>query len=102
MDAPLLNVTVRTVNGRHAEIDVSGEVDASTQDALRNQLLALVDKGAVDLVVDFREVSFLDSSGLRGLIEAIQRGAQLRLRHLQPAVQQVFDIVTIPGVTIEP
>lgn len=101
MDEPHLTVRVRTINGRHAEIEVKGEVDASTQALLRGELLALVDKGAVDLVVDMADVTFLDSSGLRGLIESIQRGATLKLRHLQPAVQQVFDIVTIPGVTIE-
>ncbi len=101
MDEPLLTVNVRTLNGRHAEVEVKGEVDSSTQDLLRRELLGLIDKGALDLVVDLREVSFLDSSGLRGMIESVQRGATLRLRHLQPAVQKVFDIVTIPGVTIE-
>lgn len=101
MDAPLLTVTVRTRNGRHAEIEAKGEVDVSTQELLRDQLLSLVEQGATDLVVDLRDVSFLDSSGLRGMIEAIQRGASLRLRHLQPAVRQVFDIVTIPQITIE-
>jgi anti-sigma B factor antagonist len=102
MDEPLLSVTLRTLNGRHAEIDAVGEIDVSTQDLLRTELLNAIDKGAVDLVVDLSGVSFLDSSGLRGMIEALQRGATLRLRRPQPAVQQVFDIVTIPGLTIEP
>ncbi len=102
MDKPLLTVALRTLNGAHAEIEAAGEVDASTQDLLRSQLLEVIAKGARDLVIDLAGVSFLDSSGLRGLIEAVQKGASLRLRHLQPAVQQVFDIVTIPGITTEP
>lgn len=101
MEQPPLTVRVRTINGRHAEIDVKGEVDANSQDLLRTEMLGLIDQGATDLVLDLREVTFLDSSGLRGMIEAIQKGATLKLRHLQPAVQQVFDIVKIPGVTIE-
>jgi anti-anti-sigma factor len=102
MDTPLLTVSLRTLNGRHAEIEAKGEVDVSTQELLRNQMLDVIAKGATDLVVDLREVSFLDSSGLRGMIDALKQGATLKLRHLQPAVQQVFDIVAIPGITIEP
>lgn len=101
MDESLLTVRLRTLNGRHAEIEAKGEVDASSQELLRSELLGAIEKGATDLVVDLSEVTFLDSSGLRGMIEALQKGATLRLRGLQPAVQQVFDIVTIPGITIE-
>lgn len=99
METPL-TVTLRTLNGRHAELEAAGEVDASTQDILRGQLLEAIDKGATDLVLDLSEVTFLDSSGLRGLVEAVQRGASVRLTHLRPAVQQVFDIVKIPGITV--
>ena len=55
-----------------------------------------------DVVIDLADLSFLDSSGSRGLIEGVQRGAQMTLRHLQPAVQLVFDIVEIPGITTQP
>lgn len=102
MNESPLSVRLRTLNGRHAEVEAHGEVDVSTQDLLRRQLLDAVEQGATDIVVDLGGVTFLDSSGLRGMIEAIQQGAHLRLRRLQPAVKQVFDIVTIPGVTIEP
>jgi anti-anti-sigma factor len=100
MDSPL-TVTLRTLNGNHAEIEAVGEVDVSSQAQLRDQLVDAVGKGALDLVVDLGGVTFLDSSGLRGMIEAIQLGAALTLRHLRPAVQHVFDVVDIPGITIE-
>ena len=100
METPL-TVTLQTLNGQRAELSARGEVDASTQEQLREKLLDAIDQGATDLVVDMSDVTFLDSSGLRGLIEAVQRGAKLTLRHLRPAVQLVFDIVEIPGLTIE-
>ncbi len=97
---PLLTVTVQTVNGKHAELALKGEVDSGSYTELRQPLLDLIDSGATDIVIDLAEVTFLDSSGLRGLIEGIQRGATITLRHLRPAVQVVFDIVEIPGLTI--
>ncbi|HVT76206.1 MAG TPA: STAS domain-containing protein [Acidimicrobiales bacterium] len=96
-----LVVRLQTLNGKHAELALKGELDVGTCDTVRDQLVDLVDKGATDIVLDLADLSFLDSSGLRGLIEGVHRGAQLRLRHLQPAVQLVFDIVEIPGVTVE-
>lgn len=96
-----LTVTVRAVNGQHAELALAGEVDVSTESLLRDALVGLVENGAKDVVVDLAAVTFLDSSGLRSLIEAIRLGAKLTLRHLQPAVRLVFDIVTIPSLTIE-
>lgn len=96
-----LAVTLRSMEGARAEVVAVGEVDASTQDLLRSQLIDVIGQGVTEIVLDLRDVSFLDSSGLRGLVEAVQRGAALRLCHLQPAVQRVFDVVTIPGVTVE-
>ena len=96
-----ITVSVKTLNGKHAEIAVAGEIDASTQDQLRAQLLDVIERGAKDIVVDMGGVTFLDSSGLRGLIEAIQRGAAVTLLNLQPAVKLVFDIVEIPGLTVK-
>lgn len=96
-----LTVAVRSVNGQHAELAVAGEVDVSTEAVLREALVGLVADGATDLVVDLAEVTFMDSSGLRALIEAIRLGAKLTLRHLRPAVRLVFEIVTIPSLTIE-
>ncbi|MBA2609944.1 MAG: STAS domain-containing protein [Actinobacteria bacterium] len=96
-----LTVTVRSVNGQHAEVAVAGEVDVSTEAILREALVGLVERGAKDLVVDLADVTFLDSSGLRALIEVIRLGGKLTLRHLRPAVRLVFNIVTIPSLTIE-
>jgi anti-anti-sigma factor len=99
--AETLTVTVRSVNGQHAELAVAGEVDVSSETVLRDALVRLVKDGATDLGVDLADVTFLDSSGLRSLIEVIQLGSTLTLRHLRPAVRLVFDIVTIPKLVIE-
>jgi anti-sigma B factor antagonist len=59
-------------NGRRT-LAVTGELDISTFESL----LAAVDAagGARRLVIDLRAVTFLDSSGLRGLVLAARRCA---------------------------
>lgn len=96
-----LTVTVRSINGQHAEVAVAGEIDMSTETQLRTSLVDVVEQGAKDIVVDLAGVTFLDSSGLRGLIEVIRMDAHLTLRNMRPPVRMVFDIVTIPALTIE-
>ncbi|MEX2274640.1 MAG: STAS domain-containing protein [Actinomycetota bacterium] len=54
---------------------LEGEVDLSTAPALRQQLASIVDGGADHVVVDLRQVGFMDSTGLGVLM-----GAHLRLR----------------------
>jgi anti-sigma B factor antagonist len=64
-EAPLLRV--------EPELDqlvLSGEIDAHAADALRDTLFAAAPTG--DLRVDFSKVTFIDSSGLRVVLEVHQ------------------------------
>jgi len=69
-----------TTDGEWAVLAVSGEVDLATAPALRGCLHELADGGARHVVVDLRQVSFLDSIGLGVLV-----GAYRRLRDAEPA-----------------
>ncbi len=53
-------------------VEVSGEVDVSTADALDAKLTELTDAGATDLVVDLSKVEFLDSTGLGVLVKTLK------------------------------
>jgi anti-sigma B factor antagonist len=79
---------------------LEGELDMSTAEELSDRLRQ---NGARShpLVLDFTAVSFMDSSGLRVLLEAAQdRGDDGRLVILHPTqqVQRVLEI-SIPGGT---
>lgn len=80
--------------GRYV-VTVSGELDLATADRLWTQLEALLVPQAV-VVLDGTEISFLDSSGLRVLLQAGNRatagGAQFRLVAPQQAVQRVLEL----------
>lgn len=76
---------------------LEGELDMATADELRDRLLAKPREGP--LLLDFSGITFMDSSGLRVLLEAAQgRGEDdpLVIQHPSEQVQRVLDI-SIPG-----
>jgi anti-sigma B factor antagonist len=56
------------VTGHAAIVVVRGDVDMATAPQLREALLGLVESGVTELVLDCRELQFLDSSGIGALI----------------------------------
>lgn len=77
---------------------LSGEIDLSTVAAVQERLDAALDGGVALLVVDLREVTFLDSSGLRLILQLDQRqrtaGARLALVHGPRRVRRVFELTS--------
>jgi anti-anti-sigma factor len=80
--------------GRYV-VTVRGELDLATADRLWAELEPLLAPETV-VVLDGTEISFLDSSGLRVLLQAGNRatsgGAAFRLVAPQQAVQRVLDL----------
>ena len=61
------------VAGNQAIVAVAGEIDAATAPVLKEELLALVATGVERVVVDLREVTFIESVGLGTLVAARNR-----------------------------
>jgi anti-anti-sigma factor len=54
-------------------LTLSGELDLATAPELRKRLVAAVDSGTTRIVVDLREVTFMDSIGLAAVLHARSR-----------------------------
>jgi len=54
-------------------IELEGEVDVYTAPQLKQQMLALLDGGATEIMVDLTKVDYLDSTGLGVLIGGLKR-----------------------------
>ena len=75
-------------------IALSGELDASDPDWAA-QLQDAVDSGATCLVVDLRNVTFIDSSVIRGLVllhRQVRTDGWLRLVYTHHLIRRVIDI----------
>lgn len=85
-----------SIDGDTASIALHGELDLASAPALESSLNTIEQQTPGRLVIDLRDLRFMDSTGLRLLLQADarwrERGAQLVLRPGEPAVQRVFDV----------
>jgi len=79
-----------------AVVEMEGNLDTNTSVDAQEHINALIDDGAVKLLVDFAEVDFVSSAGLRVLLATAKRlggsGGSLRICGLNEAVNEVFEI----------
>ncbi len=77
-------------------VRIAGNLDTQTSTVAQEQLTQLIDNGATKILVDFEDLNYISSSGLRMLLVAAKRlngvNGQLRVCSLNTVVQKVFDI----------
>lgn len=84
-------------------IEVKEErLDAHNSGNLKTQMLSLFEDGKHDLVIDLKEVRFVDSSGLGALVSGFKnasaRNGNLKLCGLQPQVKSMFELTRLHRV----
>ena len=88
--------------GEHKVLMASGEIDVASVPAFRAQLLPLVQAPAPSVVLDLSGVRFIDSAGLRvivdGLTRARRRDGDLRLACPQASLRRTFEITGLDQV----
>jgi anti-sigma B factor antagonist len=75
-----------------------GELDMATADELVRALEPAIATAGGDLTLDLSDLTFIDSSGLRALLEVSQRlngGGRLVLSRPSEAASKVFELVRI-------
>lgn len=81
-----------------------GEIDVATVDRFRRAVLVALEAEPVELVLDLRDVTFLDSSGLSVLALALKgqrsRDAALSVVNPAPIVRRAIDLVGL-GLLLE-
>ncbi len=76
-------------------VRISGNLNTQSSPVAQKQLTQLIDDGATKIVIDFEELNYISSSGLRMLLVAAQRlegtSGQLRICNPNTLVREVFD-----------
>ena len=86
----------------YAVISVAGELDASTEQQLRDELAAVLSEGVTRVVADLGGVTFMASAGL-GILMGVRRlladsGGVLVLAAAHGDVAQVLEITGVSDV----
>jgi anti-anti-sigma factor len=80
--------------GQASIVNMSGNFDIASSAPFDEQLTTLMDAGATRILLDFSNVSFIASTGLRMLLKTAQRvkneGGLLHLCCINETVQDVF------------
>lgn len=76
---------------------IKGRIDTQTSPELQAMLDESFAQGEINLVLDFQEVEYMSSAGLRTILYAQKRantteGAALVLINVKPAVMEVFEM----------
>ena len=83
-------------------LPLEGESDLHVSPRITNTLNAAVKGKPHNLVIDMENVSYIDSSGLAVLIEAMQKvekyGGKFALAALQESVKPIFEIARLDQV----
>jgi anti-anti-sigma factor len=90
-----LEITTTAGDAGEVVLRVLGELDINTEPALTTALREVIESSpGQEVVVDLAELSFIDSSGVRALLEgsdrATRRGTRLRARNARGIVARVL------------
>jgi len=86
-------------------VKLVGSLDTVTAPDLEKQLSPVLAGPVKDVIFDLADLKFISSAGLRVFSSARktlkERGGQASFVHLQPQIQEVFEIMrSLPGVAL--
>ena len=95
-----LSIDSHTTSNGVVRLTVAGEIDLSTCDELRAAIYgSLADAGTTGLIIDLDRVTFLDSIGIRTLVQgrarAASAGITYHVTNPRSIVRRVLDVTGV-------
>lgn len=92
----------KEINGENAVLAVEGRLDTITAPELEKEVNGLEDS-VRNLVIDFTDVEYVSSAGLRVLLFAqkkMSKVGSLKLTNVKDAVMEVFEITGFADILV--
>lgn len=84
----------KTLNGSTLNVVLTGRLDTITAPQLEAELKASFD-GITELILDFQNLEYLSSAGLRVLLAAqkvMNRQGTMTIKHVSDTVHEIFEV----------
>lgn len=82
--------------GKFYILNVSGRLDASTSSSFEEKLTSIIDSGEKNILINFKELDYISSMGLRVLLQAAKKlktsQGSISLCEMKDNILEVFDI----------
>ncbi|MDH4128778.1 MAG: STAS domain-containing protein [Spirochaetota bacterium] len=76
-------------------LDITGEIDLQHANELRNMIKDLSDKGKINILINFKNAPYIDSSGIGVLVSKLnflrKLKGDLKIMNLNDNVKRVFE-----------
>lgn len=97
-----MNLKTESLNGVVLVFVKEERLDANNSEDFKLKLNSLFENGSKDLIVDLKEVRFIDSSGLGVLVSGFKnastRQGSIKLSGLQTQVKSMFELTRLHRV----
>jgi anti-sigma B factor antagonist len=88
-----MNIGIASYKGSKV-VQLSGDIDMYSSPELRTELMGLINKKVSPLYVDFKGVSYIDSSGIATFVEGLKSmksyNGRLRLFSIPQGIMEIF------------
>lgn len=83
-------------------MSLGGDLDMSTSPQVRKVLLPLFQKNVSHVIVDLKDVPYIDSSGIATFVESLQLSRKTKIRFslagAGPKVESIFDLAHLKTI----
>ncbi len=94
----------KNTSGNTTTLALQGRLDTVTSTQLANELSAIFEGEAINLVFDFAALDYISSAGLRVLLTAQKKvnvlGTEMKIIGANETVKEVFNITGFSGIMI--
>lgn len=91
----------KETDGSKLLVKVEGRLDTTTAPELENELKAL--DGVTELVLDFADLQYISSAGLRVLLSAqkvMSKQGSMKLTNVSETVMEIFDVTGFSDILV--
>lgn len=92
-----LEITITPEANNAKRISIAGSLDSNTSPELQSSIDNEIDASVQTTIIDFKDLDFLSSAGLRVIFKAKKMmdssGGKFLLLNLQPQIKKVFEII---------